>query len=211
MIISLLKLWHRYRLLIFIITLISSILLGLIVIGPIFDSPAYQWIREESNKFPLIKGLIDIEGMLLEKLINSTFPLFCVWSLVLYIYGTMSDIEAKNINKAAPILSYFTSGTGTIFSFWGGLIIGLCIYGTIFHQFSPPIFAFLVYGSLFIVIGIWMRKAARPTIKGRPWLHRHAYVLGSIFAVLAISAYIYGLIAEPIQLWKVIRAAYPLR
>jgi uncharacterized membrane protein len=199
--------WLQFRFTVFLLTLAGFILLGYHTLGPFLVSPEFQWLKELQDKTPLIGLLLDIEGMLIEKLIATTVPLFTVWSLIMFYYAYNSKAEI-HIEQMSPFLSVFTSGTGTFIAALGGITVGICAFGILNFGLRPPVYGLTIIAAALVFGGAYLRGAAKPRIQARDWLHRRSREFAWLFLIMALIAYIYGIVIEPYEKWNLIQTAY---
>ncbi len=205
------KLFLKVRKIIFYISLVSAFIVGFYPLGSFLESEVYKWIVTQYENIPILARLLDVQGMLVDKMVATTVPLFTTWALVFFIYGAMDDIKGNKIASISPVLSWFTGGTGAFVAILGCISLGISFYGLAFHGMTNAIIAALIFGVLIIISGMFMKYAATPAIKGREWIHNKAKHFGVIYALLAAAAYIYTIATDPVQLWNAVHEAYIMR
>lgn len=204
----LLQLWSRARSILFSVLAMAAFATGLLVVGPFVSSPAYKWMAYDIEQNPLIGELLNFEGMLLEKLISTTVPFFLVWSLVLLVYGATKGVKEAAISRVGPVLSMFTGGAGALIALWGSVLLGLSVFGLMHHRNALAVITFSVIGLVLFVCGFVLKSYAHPRVVDRPWLRNHACVIGVVLGLLGVCAFLYGIVAKPIQLFMLITDAY---
>lgn len=201
-----LSIYSKWKLLILACFVLVSLGLGFFLFGPFMISDAYEWYKTMSATTPLVSGLVDVQGMIVDKLIASTVPLFTVWTLVLGAY-CLDKNKIQIINDSSKYLAFFTGSTALIVLCLGGTLLGICLYGLMELGYSHAFLAATVFAVVVIVCGIFIRSATRPKLKENLALNRLAIVMLAICSLLAISAYVYGLVKDPILYWNVIHDA----
>jgi hypothetical protein len=196
-----------FRRILLIVSALIAMLYGAFFLGPFMTSDAYQWLKEFAVNYPFVMEFLDIEGMLIEKLISTTVPVFTVWSLVFFIYASNKH-RLKNINDLSPYLSMFTGATGAYVLFLGFVILGLSLYGYHIEQFSSAVISILIVSFVLITTGLFMKKAAKPFLKPYQFVQDHPLPFAWLYAVLALVAFTYGIFASPLQIIDIIESAY---
>lgn len=183
-----------------------SLSLGFFKFGPFINPDTYKWFKSISSANPLIGELVDIQGMIVDKIIASTIPLFTVWTLVLWAY-CLDKNKIKIINNSSKYLAFFTGSTALIVLCLGSTLLGVCLYGLMELGYSHAFLAATIFSTSLIVCGLLIRNATMPELKENSALNKLASSMLALCLLLAISAYIYGLIKDPILYWNVIHDA----
>jgi hypothetical protein len=202
----LLSFYSKWKLLIVIFFVTISLALGFYLFGPFMTSDAYEWYKIESSSNPLISGLIDVQGMVADKLVASTVPLFTVWTLVLGAY-CLDKNQIWIINDSTKYLAFFTGSTALIVLCLGGILLGICLYGLNEFGYSHSFLAATVFAAIVIGCGLIIKSATRPELKENSTINKLAGPMLIVCFFLAISAYVYGLVKDPILYWNVIHDA----
>lgn len=201
-----LRFYSKWKFFILVIFVSISLALGFFLFGPFITSDAYEWFKSISAANPLIAELVDIQGMIADKIIASTVPLFTVWSLVLGAY-CLDKNQIQIINNSSKYLAFFTGSTALIVLCLGGTLLGVCLYGLKELGYSHTFLAATIFAALVIGCGLLIRTATRPELKENSALNKLASSMLVVCLLLTISAYIYGLIKDPILYWNVIHDA----
>jgi|SRR5690606_15722333 len=201
------ELYRRYRLLVLCTIAVTSLAAGFFVIGPFVASDAYMWFRSVHESNQIIFDLIDIQGMLLDKLISSTVPLFAVWSIVLAVY-CLDRSKTDIINRSSKYLVFFSGGTALIVLGFGFAALGVCLYALRMYGYSHQFLATFIFAAMVVVCGLFIRTATRPELKDSAILNSLALPMLIVCMLLGSSAYVYGLVSDPIKYWWTINQAY---
>ena len=190
----------RYRLFLSVVVLVVAVLFGLLIVGPFLISPQYEKFIDITRDQPLLKSLVDIQAILVSKIVASTIPFFVVWSIVLFIYSVdrRFSITSKSISE---FLSIYTGGVGVIVATMGGVLLGIFVFGIFKNIYSLENLSVGVLAVLLIVAGILMKSMSKPIIEDRDWIHRHSLKFALICLVLAAFSYFYGVFSDLIGLW----------
>lgn len=201
------ELYRRCRLLVLFAIAVTSLAAGFFVIGPFIASDAYMWFKSVHESNQIVSDLIDIQGMLLDKLISSTVPLFTVWSIVLAVY-CLDRNRVDIINKSSKYLAFFSGSTALIVLGFGFTALGVCLYALRLYGYSHQLLATFIFASMVVVCGLFIRTAARPKLKDSSILNSLALPMLILCTLLGSSAYVYGLVSDPIKYWWTINQAY---
>lgn len=196
-------LYKKYRLIVLWVCSIAGIIVGYFMIGPFIVSDAYQWIAELVNTNKLVADLIDINGMVRDKLLASTLPFFIVWSCILAIY-VCDKGSVDTINRVSKNLTFLTGGTAFF-----TIVLGFTLLGTFssalqkveFSAYSIPL---IVLSILIIIMGLFLRHVMKPIIDPASLVNRFAPCLLAVCIALSLSLYVYGILNDPIKLYGTI-------
>jgi len=204
----LIHVYRSYQYIILSLTSIASIILGYCLLGPFMNSDEYKWFKKLSEENHMISELVNVQRMLADKLIASTIPLFVVWTVVLTAY-CLDRNRISVINESSRYLAFFTGGTAFIVMMLGFTFFGICMYLFRLEGYSH-IFLLITSFSLVVVAGgFFMKRATKLEIvekNGKE--NKLVFPLLISCVVLGGSAYIYGLLGDPIQYWRVVHEAY---
>lgn len=203
------SIYSKWKLVVLGIIIIGSTSLGYFVFGPFINSDVYKWFNKQAANSSLISGLIDVQGMLADKIVASTIPLFTVWSLVLAAY-CLDKSQIKLINESSKYLAFFTGSTALIVFGLGSVLFGICLYGLSYFGYSHGFLAASIFALLVIICGFFIRASTRPELKENSALNKLAGKMLVVCMLLGFSAYIYGLVKDPLMYWSVINQAYEL-
>jgi hypothetical protein len=203
------NLYTRYKLFVLSLFSIFSFYIGFEIIGPFFDSDVYRWFKSIADDYPVISELISVQDLLFDKIIASTIPLFTVWSVILSAYCLYPEriIEINNSSRYLVILS---GSTALIILMIGFIAVGTCIYGYYNYGYSH-LFLISIFSSIMVIAcGVFIRKGTRLIINERAGVNRFAFPVLIVCLTLGIGAYIYGLLSDPFQYWRVVHEAYEI-
>ncbi|QYJ88798.1 hypothetical protein [Shewanella halotolerans] len=203
---STLSFYSKWKLFILAFFVSASLGLGFILFGPFITSDAYEWYKTISAANPLVSEFVDVQGMIADKLIASTVPLFTVWTLVLGAY-CLDKNQIRIINESSKYLAFFTGSTALIVLCLGGTLLGICLYGLKELGYSHAFLAATVFAVMVVGCGFLIKSATRPELKENSVLNKLASSMLVVCFLLAISAYVYGLVKDPILYWNVIHEA----
>lgn len=195
--------YKKYRLLVLWVCSIAGGVVGYILIGPFIVSDAYQWIAELVNTNKLVADLIDINGMVRDKLLASTLPFFIVWSCMLAIY-VFDKGSVDTINQVSKNLTFLTGGTAFF-----TVVLGFTLLGTFssalqrvaFPEYSIPL---IVLSMLIIIMGFFLRHVMKPIIDPASLINRFAPCLLAVCMAISLVLYVYGILNDPIKLYATI-------
>ncbi|MBC8999807.1 hypothetical protein IAI51_25080 [Pseudomonas sp. N40(2020)] len=193
----------KYRNLVLFMSCLLGAGVGYFVIGRFIVSDAYQWIAKLITNNKLLSDLIDIEGMVVDKLLASTLPFFIVWSFVLAIY-VYEYRSSTAINKFSKHFSFLTGGTAFLSIVLGFTLLGTFAYALQQIDFSVYTILLIVTSLLIILMGFFLRRVMKVEIKPDSCLNKYApyYLVGCV--AVSILLYIYGLFNDPIHLYNTI-------
>lgn len=203
---SALSFYSQWKLFILAFFVSVSLGLGFILFGPFITSDAYEWYKTVSAANPLVSGLVDVHGMIADKLIASMVPLFTVWTLVLGAY-CLDKNQIRIINESSKYLAFFTGSTALIVLCLGGSLLGICLYGLKELGYSHKFLAATVFAAMVVGCGFLIKSATRPELKENSALNKLAGLMLVVCFLLAIFAYVYSLVKDPILYWNVIHEA----
>lgn len=179
--------------------------IGLLLLGPFIDSPAYESLKEIFIANPPLERMVNIELMLIDRLVQSLVPLGLAWTIILALYSADSDFS-KTINDYSSLFSFATGGTGVLVASWGTLVVGVACYGAHKYSFSE-VAALGTLGTVIAVLGVFLRYICIPFIEDRPWLHSRAHIGAYFFGALTLSAFLYGQLAGPYRFARFVQNA----
>lgn len=195
--------YKKYRLWVLWVCSVAGGVVGYILIGPFIVSDAYQWIAELVNTNKLVADLIDINGMVRDKLLASTLPFFIVWSCMLAIY-VFDKGSVDTINRVSKNLTFLTGGTAFF-----TIVMGFTLFGTFssalqkvaFSEYTIPL---IVLPILIIILGFFLRHVMKPTIDPASLVNRFAPCLLAVCMTISLVLYVYGILNDPIKLYGTI-------
>jgi hypothetical protein len=188
------------------ILLISSLLgagFGYFLIGRFIVSDAYRWIVQLISNNQLLSDLIDVDRMIIDKLLASTLPFFIVWSCVLAIY--VFDYRSRTtLNQISKHFSFLTGGTAFLTIVLGCTLLGTFAYAL--QQIALSVYTILLILLLLLIIrmGFFLRQVMKVEITPDTCAIKYApyFLAGCI--VISLCLYFYGLFNDPIQLYNTI-------
>lgn len=202
--------WYgKYKLSILLCIVIASFALGFFIFGPFMTSDVYEWFKIQSSGNKIISELVDVEGMIADKLIASTIPLFMVWTVVLTAYR-LDKTKISTINDSSKYLALFSGTTAVIVLSLGSVLVGLCSYGLKLYGYSHSFLIATVFSVLVIACGLLIRKATKPELVESSSLNKLSGVMLFICIIFMAAAYLWGLIKDPLMYWSVINNAYDM-
>lgn len=199
--------YKKYKLIILILSILGAFLIGSCMIAPFIDSEIYRWIKIQIKANKLISLLVDPEDMFVKAFISSTVPMFFAWGTLLLIYNSHKD-KIEQINKVAKYFSWLTKGTSFLVLMLGFAIIGTACYG-FFKYGNQPSFVFvIVVGAVFVFLGLMYRASGKLHLEQSKILDKSAFWVGLLCLCLSFSAYIYGIVSGPLDLWLAVKNTY---
>ncbi|MBV4474191.1 hypothetical protein [Pseudomonas botevensis] len=195
--------YKKYRLWVLWMCSIAGGVVGYFLIGPFIVSDAYQWIAELVNTNKLVADLIDINGMVRDKLLASTLPFFIVWSCMLTIY-VWDKGSVDTINQVSKNLTFLTGGTAFF-----TIVLGFTLLGTFSSAlqrvaFSGYTILLIVLSILLIIMGFVLRHVMKPTITPASFINQFAPCLLALCMAISLALYVYGILNDPIKLYGTI-------
>lgn len=202
--------WYGiYKLIILLCIVICSFSLGFFVFGPFMTSEVYEWFKIQSNGNKIISELVDVQGMVADKLIASTIPLFMVWVVVLTAYR-LDKTKISIINENSKYLALFSGTTAIIVLSLGSILSGICSYGLKLYGYSHSFLIATLFALMVIASGLLIRKATKPELVENSSLNKLSGVMLFICIIFMAAAYLWGLIKDPLMYWSVINNAYEM-
>lgn len=197
--------WYKkYKLFVLTLAITCSFLFGYYLIGPFANSEPFKKYLAFTKAHPFISDLISVQGVIADKLIASSIPLLVVWSIVLAAY-CLDRQKVSTINEYSKYLAFFSGSIALIVLSFGFSIIGTASFGIRLYGINWAFGAMLIYASLIVLCGFLIKKATRPEIKDNPTLNKFALPMLIFCLLLAFSAYVYGIIKDPIHYYRIIK------
>lgn len=206
---NLIKLYGSYKLIILLSILAGSFALGLLLFGPFMTSDVYEWFKNESSGNEIISRLVDVQGMVADKLIASTIPLFMVWVLVLTAYR-LDKTKISTINENSKYLVFFSGTTAIIVLSLGSILFGISCYGLNTFGYSHSFLFATVLAVMVVICGLLIKKASKPELVENSVLNKLSGFMLVVCITLMVSAYLWGLLKDPFMYWSVISSAYEM-
>ena len=182
----------------------ACILFGAMLVGPFLRSSLYRRIAKLSNETPLIGQLIDVEGMIAERLLITMVPLLVVWSLISFLARNREAVTL--IKEASPFLSHFTSKPGTFLAALGFVTLGIYLDGLITLGANAPT-TLAIVAAIIIFAGFVMRVAAEPTLEEGSLIMKYPGIFGWLYLATAFAIYGFVIIAKPLGILDILLTA----
>ncbi len=205
----LIKWYGNYKLIILFLVVGCSFALGLFVFGPFMTSDVYAWFKDQSSGSKIVSGLVDVQGMVADKLIASTIPLFMVWIVVLTAYR-LDKTKITTINESSKYLAFFSGTTSIIVLSLGSILFGISFYGLITFGYSHSFLFATVFAIMVVICGLFIKKGTKPELIENSSLNKLSGFMLFVCITLMVLAYLWGLLKDPIMYWSVINSAYEM-
>lgn len=206
---NLIRLYGSYKLIILLFIVVGSFALGLLLFGPFMTSDIYEWFKNESSGNKIISGLVDVQGMVADKLIASTIPLFMVWILVLTAYR-LDKTKISTINESSKYLAFFSGTTAIIVLSLGSILFGISCYGLNTFGYSHSFLFATVFAIMVVICGLLIKKGTKPELVENSALNKLSGIMLFVCITLMVLAYLWGLLKDPFMYWSVINSAYEM-
>ena len=155
--------YERYKIITLSCVVTFSFILGFFILGPFITSDVYKWYQIQSEGNEIISRLVDVQGLIADKLIASTIPLFMVWIVVLVTYR-LDKTKISMINENSKYLALFTGTTAFIVLSFGSVLIGICSYGLKIYGYNHGFLIAITFSTMLVVCGFIIRKATKPEL-----------------------------------------------
>jgi hypothetical protein len=183
--------------------MISGAFIGYMFLGPFFTSGVIEWF---SGQPKIVRELISIESMLIDCLISSCIPMLVFWAIAFYGYNRFStNIEA--MNRVFPLAWLFAESPATVILFLSSLLVGLCGYGWAEYTHSSSLKALTILCSFFIFLGFVVKFSCTQNLKKFNFLNNYSVKIGHICSLFALFTYLWSVLADPINLYFLVKAS----
>ena len=200
---EMLALYKKYSIGLLAATLVSGIVLGYALLGPLVTSGALEWFQ---NLPEIAKELLNVESMIIDSLVSACVPMFLLWSVAFYSYEKAKE-NVDGMNSIFPLVWLFAKSPATLVLFLSSSLVGLCIYGWRSYLYSPALSVLTILAVFLIVIGFVLRAYCTPKLENNKFLNNYSQAAGHACALLTIIAYLWGIFSEPVSFYLIINAA----
>ncbi|MDH0142394.1 hypothetical protein [Aquipseudomonas alcaligenes] len=190
--------WYKWITLI--VTIILGVALGWLILGPFLTSGVLEWAEKQE---PIVRELISVESIIVDSLISSCVPMFLLWAVSFYAYSKFKG-QLDVLNRAFPLTWLFAQSPATLILFLSSVLSGVCIYGWNSHESSSSLIALSILAGFFVAIGFVVRATCTPKLKKNEFLDKHSVVVGHICVALTLTAYLWGVLSDPIGLYMIV-------
>ncbi len=168
-------------------------------IGPFTQSPAYAWLSSQLIEFPILRDLVDLDPVLFDAFVRATFPMFGVWSVLLFINPCFRG-DSEAFNRYAKVASLLVGGPSWFLFICGAAGLGIGAYAIVNYTVTLGFGIAAIAMIMFVFPGVFFRKYKALLVSDENvLLSKYSKWGGVLFGVLAIAGYFYGIFADPIR------------
>jgi len=201
--ISILKVASTYKSIRLVIYGAIGIVVGMYMVGPLLRAELLEWIAAQPK---IVKELLNINSVLSNMLIRASIPLFVVWGAAFYLYKIFVS-RLDILNKYFPLANLLCETPASIFLVISTVLFGVCLDGWLYHEYSPGLISLSIMSVVFVIVSLVLGSVCSPKLEQNKLLDKYYRKLGHICIALAVGCYLWGVFAEPLELYLILRGS----